>query len=337
MRARVCGRLAAATLLVLGVATAPSARAQGPSADAQDSVDAEQSAVAQPPHPVPLPEGEEKVDAGETNRTVVTATRTARRVDEQPRAISVVSAEDLERRPARTTPEALLEQGGVFLQKTNHGGGAPIVRGLYGQQVLLLVDGVRMNNATVRAGPNQFLNTVDPFLVEQVEVLRGPGSVLYGSDALGGVVHVRTLWPRFSSEPRPAATVRAQAGSADMSLQGHLRAGLSLENSAISGALTARDFNDVTGGALVGVQRYTGYEEGDAALKLRHRFGPGTQLFLQYQAVRQRNAPRLDRSVPGDFRRFTEQNRDFLHGRLQSTGLGAFQKVSLELSAHRQG
>ncbi|HLL54129.1 MAG TPA: TonB-dependent receptor [Myxococcaceae bacterium] len=277
------------------------------------------------------------VEERKSAQTVVTATRTPTPVSELPRAVTLITREELARRPGRTTPEALLEQEGVFLQKTNQGGGAPIIRGLYGQQVLLLVDGVRMNNATVRAGPNQFLNTVDAFTVEQIEVLRGPGSVLYGSDALGGVVNVRTFWPRYAREVTPIGELRAQAGSADLSLQGHARAGVSLQNTAVAAAFTARDFNDLRGGALVGLQQYTGYEEGDATFKLRHRVAPGAQLYLQYQAVRQTNAPRLDRSMPGDFRRFAQQFRDFIHAGWEQTLSGPIRRLEIDLSAQRQG
>ncbi|NMO14050.1 TonB-dependent receptor [Pyxidicoccus fallax] len=289
--------------------------------------------------PTSAPGGTVEPESGEEPvipSTVVTATRRPRPTSSQPRAMSVVTREDLAKRPARTTPEALLESEGVFLQKTNHGGGAPILRGLYGQHVLLLVDGVRLNNGTVRSGPNQYLNTVDPFLVEQLEVVRGPGSVLYGSDALGGVINVRTFWPRFASETTPIGAVRAQAGSADQSLQGHLRAGVSLQDTAVAGALTLRDFNDLRGGERVGVQRYTGYQEGDAALKVRQRLRPGLQLYLQYQGVRQSDAPRLDRSAPGDFRRFSDQERDFAHARLEHTGSGFLRRGAVELSMHRQ-
>ncbi|MFP2923805.1 TonB-dependent receptor domain-containing protein [Pyxidicoccus sp. 3LG] len=270
-------------------------------------------------------------------RTVVTATRAPQSTSSQPRAMSVVTREDLSHRPARTTPEALFESEGVFLQKTNHGGGAPIIRGLYGQHVLLLVDGVRLNNGTVRSGPNQYLNTVDPFIVEQIEVVRGPGSVLYGSDALGGVVNVRTFWPRFASETTPIGGLRGMAGTADDSLQGHLRAGVSLDDTAVAGGLTLRDFNDLRGGDRVGVQQYTGYQEGDAALKVRHRLRPGLQLYAQYQGVRQSDAPRLDRSTPGDFRRFSDQERDLGHVRLEHSGSGWLRRGAVELSVNRQG
>jgi outer membrane receptor protein involved in Fe transport len=271
--------------------------------------------------------------------TLVTSTSIPRPLMPGSRVGSEVTAEELSRRPARSTPEALLEEEGLFVQRTNHAGGHPIIRGLLGHQVLILVDGVRLNNAVTRAGPNQYLNTVDPFLVERLEVVRGPSSVLYGSDAIGGVVNVLTLTPRFSSEgqSRFPASVRAQAGSADRSLQGSLRLGVELPDTAALGVVSGRDFNDLRGGADIGVQRYTGYTEYDAAVKARQRLAPGTVLLVQYQAARQGNAPRTDRSVPGDFRVFSLQERDFLHGQLTVSGAGPFHRLRVDASALRQG
>lgn len=269
--------------------------------------------------------------------TVVTSTRLETRIDEQPRALLVIGEEQLVERSVRTVPEALSEMEGVYVQKTNHGGGAPIIRGLYGQQVLLLVDGVRLNNATIRAGPNQFLNTVDPFTVDQVEVLRGPGSVLYGSDALGGVINVRTLWPGFSREMTAGGMASLRGASYDSGGQAHARGSLSLKDTAASISVTGRDFNDLRGGALIGVQPYTGYEEWDSTAKLRQRVAPGHLLLFQYQLVRQSDAPRLDRSAPGDFRRFTEQYRDLLHARYEVSRAGPLSQLSVELTAQRQG
>ena len=92
----------------------------------------------------------------------------------------------------RTTPEALMGMNGVFVQKTNHGGGSPFVRGLTGNQTLILVDGIRLNNSTFRYGPNQYLNTIDAYTIQRIEVAKGTGSVQYGTDAIGGVVHIIT-------------------------------------------------------------------------------------------------------------------------------------------------
>lgn len=329
-------RAGARRLALLGatvLALAPVAvRASGDAGRAEPAPSASEDpdAVAQEPaSPAPSPPG--------AAETVVTSTRLAVRRDEQPRALTVVTQADLLARSVRSTPEALAETEGVYVQKTNPAGGTPYIRGLYGQHVLLLVDGVRMNNSTIRSGPNQFLNTLDPFLVDQVEVLRGPGSVLYGSDALGGVVNVRTFWPRFSDEPTAGGVASLRSASYDQSLQGHLRGTLSLPHTAAAIGVTGRDFNDLRGGALIGVQPYTAYEEWDAVGKLRHRLAPGQQLALQYQLVRQSNAARLDRSVPGDFRRFTQQFRDLVHARYEQAALGALHQVSVELSAHRQG
>lgn len=274
------------------------------------------------------------------SETVVTSSnRPTRRTLPASRVGSVVTEEDLSRRPARSTPEALLEEEGVFLQRTTHAGGAPILRGLLGNQVLILVDGVRLNNAVVRTGPNQSLNTVDPFLIDRLEVVRGPASVLYGSDALGGAVNVLTLMPRFapSGSQRMRATLKTQAGSADDSLQGSLRLGVELPDTAVLGVFTARDFNDLRGGAEVGVQRYTGYTEYDAAVKARQRLAPGLFTLVQYQATRQSGAPRTDRSLPGDFRLFSRQERDFLHAQLAAGGAGPFRSLRVDASALRQG
>ncbi len=294
----------------------------------------EQPAAEAPPVQEDPPSPE--VKAAET---LVTSTSIPRPLMPGSRVGSEVTAEELSRRPARSTPEALLEEEGLFVQRTNHAGGHPIIRGLLGHQVLILVDGVRLNNAVTRAGPNQYLNTVDPFLVERLEVVRGPSSVLYGSDAIGGVVNVLTLTPRFSSEgqSRFPASVRAQAGSADRSLQGSLRLGVELPDTAALGVVSGRDFNDLRGGADIGVQRYTGYTEYDAAVKARQRLAPGTVLLVQYQAARQGNAPRTDRSVPGDFRVFSLQERDFLHGQLTVSGAGPFHRLRVDASALRQG
>ncbi len=89
-------------------------------------------------------------------RVVVTAGRTNEVLSDVPRAVSVVTRADLDARLPGTTPDALLDTAGVLVQKTNLGAGAPYVRGLVGNQILVLVDGVRLNNATYRFGPNQY-------------------------------------------------------------------------------------------------------------------------------------------------------------------------------------
>jgi outer membrane receptor protein involved in Fe transport len=107
--------------------------------------------------------------------------------------VNVVGPTLLERRPAVLLPQALREEVGVQVQQTSAHQGAVIVRGLTGQQVLHLVDGIRFNNSTFRPGPNQYFALVDPNFVERLEVVRGPSSAQYGSDSLGGAVNVVPL------------------------------------------------------------------------------------------------------------------------------------------------
>ena len=105
---------------------------------------------------------------------------------------SVVSS-----RPPGKSTDLLMNTGQIMVQQSQQGGGSPIIRGFEANRILLVVDGVRMNNAIYRSGHLQNAITVDPNSLEQVQVVMGPSSVTYGSDALGGVVHFQTHRPRF--------------------------------------------------------------------------------------------------------------------------------------------
>ena len=109
--------------------------------------------------------------------------------------IKVITAERIERSYANTSADLLSREGGLFVQKSQLGGGSPIIRGFEANRVLLVVDGVRMNNAIYRNGHLQNSISIDPSMLQQVEVIYGPGSLTYGSDALGGVVHFRSKDP----------------------------------------------------------------------------------------------------------------------------------------------
>ena len=109
-----------------------------------------------------------------------------------PNAISVIDRSQIERINAPTTPRILRETVGVWAQQTTSGQGSPLLRGLTGYQAFLSIDGVRLNNSTFRSGPNQYLATMSPDSLDRIEVLRGPGSMLYGSGAMGGVISMFT-------------------------------------------------------------------------------------------------------------------------------------------------
>jgi hemoglobin/transferrin/lactoferrin receptor protein len=253
---------------------------------------------------------------------VVSAARELSRVIDLPRSASLVETPDLDRRMPRTTPEALTDTTGVFVQKTNHGGGSPIIRGLVGNHVLVLVDGVRLNNATFRLGPNQYLATVDPYAIERIEVVRGLGSVAYGSDALGGVVNIITARPSFNEDGlRLGGRLRPKLASSGMEVGARADVQASGRNFAFLGGVTHRDFGDLRAGRGIGVQAPSGYTEGDGDGHLLVRLGGRHLLHAVYQHVRQDDVPRYDQVQQRGFERyaFDPQVRQLAYVQLESS------------------
>ncbi len=114
--------------------------------------------------------------------------------------IAVFSYKDIQNSTPQTSADMLANIPGVKVQKTQFGGGSPVLRGMEANRILLVVDGVRMNNAIYRKGHLQNSITVSPSTLDRTEVIFGPSSVIYGSDALGGVIHYYTRKPRLSEK-----------------------------------------------------------------------------------------------------------------------------------------
>jgi len=161
----------------------------------------------------------------------------------------------------RTTPEALIGSSGVFVQKTNHGGGSAFIRGLTGNQTLLMLDGVRINNATFRYGPNQYLNNIDLYTIDQIEVSKGTGSVEYGSDAIGGVIHLHSSMPSYNEKKTWNTSTLLKYIGQDMEKSNRTTVQYAQKNFAIQSGITLRNFGDLVGGKNVGVQSPSGYDE----------------------------------------------------------------------------
>ncbi|MFI5403929.1 MAG: TonB-dependent receptor, partial [Planctomycetota bacterium] len=128
-------------------------------------------------------------------KVVVTATREEQKDIDVPYATAEIDEQTVERRSYRSTPQALRNTPGVMVQETSPGQGSPFLRGFTGFRTLFLIDGIRLNNSTFREGPNQYWATVDPLSVARYDVVMGPSSVLYGSDAIGGTVQAITKTP----------------------------------------------------------------------------------------------------------------------------------------------
>jgi len=231
----------------------------------------------------------------------VTATRIEESVFHVPQSVSLIQSEEILEGNFRTTPESLQEAPGILVQETAYGHGSPFIRGLTGKHILILVDGIRFNNSTFRFGPNQYLNNIDPYIIERVEVMRGPASVLYGSDAIGGVINLITKRREdFSPEKDVDGMFTGRYGSADESKIGRIEVNGILRNLGFVGGMTYKDIGDLRGGADTGIQEHTGYQENDGDIKLQYRLSPEGELIAGYRSVHQSDVPRTDKFVYND-------------------------------------
>jgi hemoglobin/transferrin/lactoferrin receptor protein len=255
----------------------------------------------------------------------VTARRDAARAYDVPRSITVIDARELERRLPRTTPEALADAPGLFVQKTGHGGGSPYIRGLIGNQVLVLIDGIRLNNATFRYGPNQYLATLDPALIERIEVVRGAGSVLHGSDAIGGVINIVTRRAADVGQALAATgRVSTKVVTSGMEQSGRFELAVAGPRGGLLGGLSLRNFGDLRAGRSLGIESPSGYHEVAGDLRADVPLPQGQRLTFAYQHHRQDDVPRYDQVAVRGFVRssFDPQSRQIGYGRYERTSRG---------------
>ncbi|MFP5470923.1 MAG: TonB-dependent receptor domain-containing protein [Bacteroidia bacterium] len=132
------------------------------------------------------------------DEVVVSASRSTQTTKDIPSKVISISTKDVALQNPQTTADLLGSSGKVFIQKSQQGGGSPMIRGFATNRLLYSVDGVRMNTAIFRAGNIQNVISLDPYAIEKTEVFFGPGSVIYGSDAIGGVMSFQTLTPQYS-------------------------------------------------------------------------------------------------------------------------------------------
>ncbi|MCF8411286.1 MAG: TonB-dependent receptor, partial [Crocinitomicaceae bacterium] len=140
-----------------------------------------------------------KSNANTFDETVISASKVEEKKKDVAQKIQVLKSSELQFLNQSSMADVMSNSGNVFVQKSQLGGGSPIIRGFETNKVLMVVDGIRMNNAIYRGGHLQNIITLDNSMMDRVEVVFGPGSVVYGSDAIGGVMSFTTKNPTLSS------------------------------------------------------------------------------------------------------------------------------------------
>jgi len=281
VRRQRAGRFAVATVALISILSVP---VRG----------AETATEAEPP----APSEEQETKA----QVFVTAPREQQLLQEAPYSAGVLGTDELRiDQPVRTVPESLKYQPGTLVQKTGHAQGSPYIRGFTGFRTLFLIDGIRLNNSVFRDGPNQYWNTVDAFGLSRIECVRGPFSVLYGSDAIGGTLNAVT---RGVADIESGSNWDRQAyyryASAEDSHIGRLESiGYLAEDLALSLGCTIKGFGDLEGGKEVGTQEKTGYDEQDWDVKLEFFPDEDTRLVLAHQGVDVEGAWRTHKTIYG--------------------------------------
>jgi len=188
---------------------------------------------------------------------VFSANRKAESKMDIPYQMEIIKQKDIEFSNPPTSGDLLQNTGQVFVQKSQAGGGSPSLRGFEANKVLLVIDGVRMNNAIYRGGHLQDVTTIDPNMLDRTEVVFGPSSTIYGSDALGGVMHFYTKNAQFSTDGKMLIKVNSMVryASAAQEKTGHLDFNLGGKKFASLTNVTFSDFGDVMSGAT----KLTGY------------------------------------------------------------------------------
>ncbi|GAB3219804.1 TonB-dependent receptor [Spirosoma arcticum] len=185
------------------------------------------------------------------DQVVVTANRWGQSSRDVPAKITTISAKEVAFQNPQTAADLLAISGDVFIQKSQQGGGSPMIRGFSTNRLLIAVDGVRMNTAIFRSGNLQNVIALDPFAIASTEVLFGPGSVVYGSDAIAGVMSFYTLTPKFATGARPlvSGSATGRYSSANSELTGHADVNVGWKKWALVTSVSHNNFGDLRMGA----------------------------------------------------------------------------------------
>ncbi|HEY0678811.1 MAG TPA: TonB-dependent receptor [Chitinophagaceae bacterium] len=270
---------------------------------------------------------EEKEDTAykSLEEVTVSANKWEQKMNEVPNKIAKVNLREARLHNPQTAADLLTMTGFVFIQKSQMGGGSPMIRGFATNRVLIVVDGVRMNNAIFRSGNLQNVISLDALATQSAEVIFGPGSIIYGSDAIGGVMDFHSLQPVYSQDNkwRVRGNAVARYSSANNERTGHLDFSAGTKRLAYTGSLTYSDFDDLKMGKHGGddsylrpvyaarinnkdsiisnpdprVQRFTGYNQLNLLQKLKFKASEKVDLQYTFHYSATGDVPRYDRLI----------------------------------------
>ena len=190
------------------------------------------------------------------DEVILSVARSESNVNQVAEKVSVIKSADVFLTSPSSGAELLELSPGVRIQKSQGGGGSPIIRGFEANRVLIVVDGVRMNNAIYRSGHLQNSITIDPNNIERAEVIFGSSSVGYGSDAMGGVIHYYTKSPVLNSSQKISSSFTTNYSSANQSISNNYITNYSKENWGSITSFSVSKYGDIK----MGKNRNHGYE-----------------------------------------------------------------------------
>ncbi len=258
------------------------------------------------------------------NEIVVSANRWEQDKREVPNKIATISAKEIAFSNPQTTADLLGTSDEVFVQKSQLGGGSPMIRGFSTNRILIVVDGVRMNNAIYRSGNLQNVISLDANSIENTEVIFGPGSVIYGSDAIGGVMDFHTLKARLSSTDNLNISGNAMTrySSANNEKTGHFDINIGGKKLSSLSSITFSDFDDLKMGSKgndeytrpeyvkwingkdsivknndKNIQKYSGYNQINLMQKLRFQPNKRWNISYAFHYSKSSDVPRYDRLI----------------------------------------
>jgi hemoglobin/transferrin/lactoferrin receptor protein len=204
--------------------------------------------------------GQTDTISGEAN-VVIAANKWEQKLNEVPNKITKITQRDIAFNNPQTSADMLLQTGAVFVQKSQLAGGSPMIRGFATNRVLLVIDGVRMNNAIYRSGNLQNVISIDPLATQSAEVIFGPGSTIYGSDAIGGVMDFHSLSARLNpadatKKLKINGNAMARYSSANAEQTYHADVSVGGKKFAWMGSITYSNFDDLVMGKNGGQDSY---------------------------------------------------------------------------------